>query len=87
MQKYIFDNRNEILSYFYKNLVKPIFFSMDPEKVHVNMLETGQWLGNNEITQNLTDLFFGYTNPVLKQNIAGIDFDNPVGSADIAVIQ
>lgn len=81
MQKYIFENRNEILSYFYKNLTKPIFFSIDAEKVHTNMLEAGQWLGSNEITQNITDLLFGYTNSKLKQEILDIKFSNPVGLA------
>lgn len=81
MQKYIFENRNEILSYFYKNLAKPIFFSMDAEKVHTNMLEAGQWLGSNEITQNITNLLFSYTHPKLKQKIFDIEFSNPVGLA------
>lgn len=58
-----------------------MFFSIDAEKVHTNMLEAGHWLGSNEITQNITELIFGYKNQKLEQKITNIKFSNPIGLA------
>jgi dihydroorotate dehydrogenase len=64
---------------FYKDVVKPIYFSMDPERVHNSLVSTGMALGSNAVTRALTSLAFEYTNPALEQRLMGIGFRNPVG--------
>ena len=54
---------------------------MDPEKLHDRMILAGKILGGNPVTRGLTGLMFGYQNPMLEQNLAGIKFKNPVGLA------
>lgn len=73
--------RDNIIGFLYRNLLKPIFFLMDPEKVHDRMIVAGKILGGNPVTGGLTGLMFGYQNPILSQNIAGLDFKNPIGLA------
>ena len=73
--------RNALFGGFYKFLCKPIFFAMDPEKVHDRMLVVGQMLESNPVTRGLTKVFFGYSNKMLEQNIKGIKFRNPIGLA------
>lgn len=71
--------RNKIISFIYKYILKPIFFQIDPEKVHDRMLVIGQLLGLNIMAKNLTSFLFSYSNPKLEQKILGISFKNPVG--------
>lgn len=52
---------------------------MDPEKVHDRMINVGIFLGKNKITQKLTSIWFNYKNPILEQNVLGINFKNPIG--------
>lgn len=65
----------------YKNIAKPIFFHIDPEKVHDTMIFLGKFLGSNIITRSLTSIFFNYSNKKLEQDILGINFKNPIGLA------
>jgi dihydroorotate dehydrogenase len=70
-----------ITKYLYKYLFKPIFFRIDPEKIHVFMINFGNRLGKSKIvTSGLT---YGYKNvdTRLTQNIRGIKFSNPIGLA------
>ncbi|MFQ5493690.1 MAG: quinone-dependent dihydroorotate dehydrogenase [Candidatus Dojkabacteria bacterium] len=63
----------------YKRILKPILFLGDPEKIHDGFLKIGGFLGGNPIGRKfLRDIFF-YKHLSLKQNIHGIDFQNPVG--------
>ncbi|MBL8030289.1 MAG: quinone-dependent dihydroorotate dehydrogenase [Candidatus Doudnabacteria bacterium] len=73
--------RNKILGAAYRNVLKPVFFAQDPEKVHDKMTQVGSFLGGNLLTRELTSLAFNYWHPKLEQNILGIDFKNPVGLA------
>ncbi len=68
-----------IIRFLYKNLLKPIFFLIDPEVVHDHISLTGRLLGSNPLTRKITALFFSYSNPALEQEILGIKFANPVG--------
>ena len=65
----------------YQYFLKPIFFSFDPEYVHNRIIETGDFLGSNTVSQKLTQTLLAYENPVLEQNVQGIDFKNPIGLA------
>lgn len=71
----------KIIQLSYKNLIKPVIFMMDPENVHDYAIILGKFFGNYSITRKLTSICFEYKNPILKQNIFGIKFENPVGLA------
>jgi len=65
----------------YQNILRPIFFRRDPEKVHEGMTSMGEFFGRFFLTRRLLSLFFNYKNEKLRVNITGIDFENPVGLA------
>ena len=65
----------------YKKLMKPLFFLIDPEKVHDFTIFTGRLLGSNFLTRNLTKLFFYYESPKLNVKVKNIKFNNPIGLA------
>lgn len=73
--------RNKAIHFLYTNILKRVYFLMDPEEIHDSMTAVGQTLGSNSITRWLTSLFFNYSHPALGQNILGIKFKNPVGLA------
>lgn len=73
--------RNKIIGFFYKYLLKPIFFLQDPETVHDRVVRLGKLLGSRPLTRKMTALKLGYKNKALEQTIAGIHFDNPIGLA------
>ncbi len=73
--------RNAVERFVYKNIFRKIFFLYDPEKIHDRMIFFGRWLGNYSFTRTLTCLFFGYKNKILKQEISGLNFKNPIGLA------
>lgn len=73
--------RNIVNKFLYKNIVRPILFYFEPEKVHDLFILIGQFIGSNFISRNITRLFFSYQNKSLEQNILGIKFKNPLGLA------
>ncbi len=70
---------SKLIEFSYKKIAKPIFFKMDPEFVHDRMTKAGKFFGSNFITRYLTRVIFSYQNPILKQDILGITFENPIG--------
>jgi dihydroorotate dehydrogenase len=73
--------KDAIVGWLYRKILKPVFFLMDPEKVHDLMIVAGRVLGSNSVTRRLTGLTFGYQNPKLTQKITGLEFKNPIGLA------
>ena len=71
--------RNSLNKWFYKHILKPIFFKFDPEMVHDHMTAIGQFLSKNSVTRKIANNFWGYAHPSLEQNILGIHFKNPIG--------
>ncbi len=71
--------RNKITHRLYKNVLKPVFFHNDPEYVHDRMARLGSMLGRHFLAQKMTGMLFDYQNPILKQEVAGIAFRNPIG--------
>lgn len=71
--------RNGIEATIYRYIAKPIFFALDPEKVHDRVSAFGRVLGSYSITRGLNWLAFGFKSDKLTQNITGIEFTNPVG--------
>jgi dihydroorotate dehydrogenase len=82
-QEYAIDVKKPFVTYFieqsYQNLLKPVFFMLDPEWVHDRMTQTGELLGNYKLTKALTKLCFSYYDPSLEQELWGINFENPIG--------
>lgn len=60
---------------------KPVFFLLDPEWVHDNAMRMGELFGKISFVRSLTSFLFKYEHSLLKQNIEGITFKNPVGLA------
>lgn len=65
--------------FIYKWLLKPVFFLMDPEKIHNRIITFGWLLGTNPVKRGLTSFFFKYENPMLETEVLGIGFKNPIG--------
>lgn len=65
----------------YAKVVKPFFFSFDPETIHDTLVSTGSFLGRFALTRALTAALFRYRHPMLEQTIRGIHFPVPVGLA------
>ncbi|MEA3399595.1 MAG: quinone-dependent dihydroorotate dehydrogenase [Patescibacteria group bacterium] len=81
MKDLIITIRNWQIRFFYKGILKPILFKIDPEKVHDRAINIGKLLGKYFLTKKITGLYFNYRNKALNQNILGIDFKNPIGLA------
>lgn len=65
----------------YKNLLKPLFFLLDPETIHVSMVKTGNIFGTLSPIRAGFGYAFHYKNKALQQKIGGIRFENPIGLA------
>jgi len=73
--------RNAVMRWLYVIFLKPVFFLMDPEKIHDFMLGVGAFLGRHGLTRWKTHFWFGYRHPGLEQTVLGIKFPNPIGLA------
>ncbi|MDP2585372.1 MAG: quinone-dependent dihydroorotate dehydrogenase [Candidatus Levybacteria bacterium] len=65
----------------YKNLIKKIFFRIDPENVHNAMVKFGEQFGKNKSIKNFFSSQFRINDKALMQNVTGIKFENPLGLA------
>ncbi|OGK37457.1 dihydroorotate dehydrogenase (quinone) [Candidatus Roizmanbacteria bacterium RIFCSPHIGHO2_12_FULL_41_11] len=65
--------------FLYRTIIKPLFFLVDAELVHVSMVNFGAQLGNISVTRGLIKRFYTYDNQMLRQKVAGIVFSNPIG--------
>lgn len=73
--------KSRIIGFFYRNILKKIFFLQDPEAIHNRMKIAGNFLGKFKFTRLFTHWLFFYSHPSLRQQVAGIQFENPVGLA------
>lgn len=71
--------KHKLVGFTYRNILKRIFFLMDPETAHDFLAWVGNLLGRFRISRFLTRKIFAYQNSKLTQNIAGLEFINPVG--------
>ncbi|GGK64709.1 quinone-dependent dihydroorotate dehydrogenase [Rufibacter glacialis] len=65
----------------YKNLIRPLLFQLDPEKVHhltTSALKTGFQL---PLAKSISRGMFQVTDPRLERKVFGLTFPNPVGLA------
>ena len=73
--------RNKVNEFLYKNIVRPVFFTQDPERMHNLFIRIGKILGSNIITKRIVRYLYYYEDKRLEQNILGMKFRNPVGLA------
>jgi len=67
--------------FLYKNLIKHILFLTKPDFIHEAMLNLGQFAGNSQLVKKTFDYKYKYQDRALKQKVAGITFENPMGLA------
>lgn len=65
----------------YQNVLKNIFFLLNAEFIHERMLAMGEILGKSPPLRYTLRRITGYEDPILKQKIAGLTYDSPVGLA------
>lgn len=65
----------------YKNLIKSIFFRIKPETIHSVMVKLGEQFGKSESIKKLFSSQFKVVDESIKQNILGLEFQNPIGLA------
>jgi dihydroorotate dehydrogenase len=65
----------------YKQLIRPVFFRVDPERIHNFALRISSAAGNSGVIKKIAKSRWVYQHPGLKQTIAGIEFENPLGLA------
>lgn len=63
----------------YENILKPIFFLFDPERVHDFITGLGELLGNVPFGRGIVRAFCKFDHPALHTKVAGIEFKNPIG--------
>ncbi len=71
--------RNKVNRIIYSNIIRPICFKFDSERIHNLFILFGRFLGSNILTKKATSLTFNYQNKRLEQTIKGVKFRNPVG--------
>lgn len=70
-----------LLAWKYENILKPIFFQIDPERIHVAMMRGGEMVTNTPEMKAVIRWLFKENMPILSQKLAGIDFRLPAGLA------
>lgn len=63
----------------YQRILKPIFFRLDPEKVHDAFTLFGRLIGATTTGRAFVAWLYRYDYPLLEQTILGIRFSNPIG--------
>lgn len=70
-----------LFSGFYKHVSKPIFFRFDPEDVHTFVTSQGEFIGKSNLFNKTASNLFAKKSPMIKQKIAGLTFEGPLGLA------
>jgi dihydroorotate dehydrogenase len=65
----------------YKFFIRPLFFLIDPEKVHHVVFSWLGILGKIPGLKGITRMIFQYRHPSLRRELLGLTFENPVGLA------
>ena len=63
----------------YLSLIKPILFSMSPDKAHSFIMSVMAWAGKIGFLRALATKMFGKKYPQLKTNFKGLEIESPVG--------
>ena len=70
-----------IYSFLYRNIVKQIFFQIDPESVHNFVTVSGELIGKSNSIKKILKKSTVLNSQYLEQDIEGIHFSNPIGLA------
>ncbi|MCR4274860.1 MAG: quinone-dependent dihydroorotate dehydrogenase [Candidatus Campbellbacteria bacterium] len=62
---------------FYKLLLKPILFQLDPERAHDVMVAFGEWFGRFDVSRALVRGIYGYRGPDISKTVDGIVYRTP----------
>lgn len=73
--------RNNIIGFLYRHFFKKIFFKIEAEKIHQKIINLGRILGSNNFFRKSISFFFNFSDPMLRQDVSGIIFKNPIGLA------
>jgi dihydroorotate dehydrogenase len=65
----------------YRTFIRPILFSMDPEKAHDLAMAWAKRTNRSAGLQAMAKTLFAYENDKLSQQLLGLNFRNPVGIA------
>ena len=71
----------KVYAWAYRNLAKRLLFLLDPEFVHEFIISCGEKIGCFGILRGLMKKIFYVRMKSLNQEVAGINFQNPVGLA------
>lgn len=58
-----------------------LLFTLDPEKIHYLVQETGNYLGQSELLKKVVKYLYDFQDERLQTKLWDIDFQNPVGLA------
>jgi dihydroorotate dehydrogenase subfamily 2 len=72
--------RLSLMAFVYQKIIKPIFFLFDPEFIHEMMTSAGELVGKTFL-KNYFNWKLNYHSSFLKQKVAGINFEGPIGLA------
>ena len=65
----------------YQQILKPILFKTDPEKIHDFVVKFGSMMGRFSLTRAIVSSMFTYKHSSLNQVVNGIKYRNPIGLA------
>lgn len=65
----------------FKNIIRPLFFTQDPETAHDRVSQIMSYAGKSTVLRNVTKALFSYEHPLLHTTFAGMKFKNPLGLA------
>lgn len=70
-----------ITGIIYRNILKPILFLFPADSVHEWFLKIGGLMGQSKFDKYFIKKLWSYENPILEQNLIGLNFKNPIGLA------
>lgn len=65
----------------YKSILKPFLFKRDPEKAHYLTFDLMHLFLANPVSRSISQAIYNVNHPVLKKELFGLSFKNPVGLA------
>jgi dihydroorotate dehydrogenase len=72
---------NDAQSFMYKSILKPIMFSMDPEKAHYKTVFLFRTALAIPFGKSIIKNLYNFQSPKLEKELFGLTFKNPVGLA------
>lgn len=80
LKKERFELHTAVYAFVYQNLIKRIFFLFDAEFIHNVMVKRGKFLATTPLIKFVGSKLV-YKDKSLRQKVAGINFENPIGLA------